>query len=146
MEREGKCPALRDSGLCEPRTLLTGHRFFPEWEKVASTSAPQHISLADWVRFPPPPPTPRRGISKAEDDREAGRWEVGGERQLSASAWHQDSACRCGQSNSCQFPELRAIDQIPGCGRGWGRRREGNPDFKKDPRGFWTQNLTSGQV
>lgn len=26
-------------------------------------------------------------------------------------------ACRFGQSNSCQVPELRAIHQIPGCGR-----------------------------
>ena len=49
-----------------------------------------------------------------------GGWEERGGwgRQLSASARLQDNSCRCGQSNSCQFPEPPVIPQILGYGRG----------------------------
>lgn len=108
MEGGGGCLGLGDQGSVyfgtlgiEDSKVLCRAINKLKVKQIARTSVPQHISLTDWVQFF----SRDGGISKAEEEREAGKGEVSGGRQLSASVWLQDSSCRCGQSNSCQFPE-----------------------------------------
>lgn len=106
--KEGGCLGLGDQGSVyfgtlgiEDSKVLCRAINKLKMKQIAEHQS-QHISLTDCLGVMI---FPEMGVFQKQ--RRKGGWEGGDEwggRQLSASVWLQDSSCRCGQSNSCQFP------------------------------------------